>query len=159
MSFSLLTRSFRGNRPARPVRSRLRVDPLEDRCTPTASLITSNATLSASGDGTANTILAQSKDGRYVVISSTSSNLVTGQVGVVGQANLFWFDTASGQRKLITAMTGTNGTQALGMAGTQAVISADGQFVAFVSKAQASFLDPTIPAGGDAGNATDDIFH
>ena len=32
MPFSLLTRPFRGTRPARPVRSRLRVDRLEDRC-------------------------------------------------------------------------------------------------------------------------------
>src|SRR5262249_38706273 len=53
---------------------------------------------------------------------------------------------------------GTNGTQALGTVGTQAVISADGQFVAFVSKSAANSLDPSIPTTGDAGSVTDDIF-
>lgn len=158
MSFSHLTRLFRDVRPSRPTRTRLQADALEDRCTPTSSLVTSNAILSGSGNGTGDTILAQSRDGRFLVISSTSTDLVPGQVDVAGTPDLFWFDTASGQRKLITAKTGTNGTEALGTAGTQAVLSADGQAVAFVSRSQASFLDPAIPAAGDAGSFTDDIF-
>jgi hypothetical protein len=158
MAFSLLTRPFRSARPAPSARARLGALLLEDRCTPTASLITTNASIGASGNGTGDTILAQSRDGRYVVVSSTSTNLVANQVDTTGTADLFWFDTASGERHLLTAMTGSGGTQALGTAGTQAVISADGQFVAFVSRSQASFLDPTIPAAGDAGSFTDDIF-
>ena len=157
MAFSLWTRPVRGTRPARPARPRLRADRLEDRCTPSAALFTTNAGLSASGNGTGDTILALSRNGRFAVVSSTSTDLVTGQVDSPGTPDLFWFDTASGQRKLITAKTGTTG-QALGTAGTQAVISADGQFVAFLSRSQASFLDPTIPAAGDAGSFTDDVF-
>ncbi|OWK36092.1 beta strand repeat-containing protein [Fimbriiglobus ruber] len=158
----------RGGRPFfRPV-----LESLEDRSVP-ASLISSvPGTSTGANDtnvGTATTvILGTSSDGQELLIQSTANNLVTNQVSNPGQTNLFWFNRSTGQRYLISAFDPPAGsavpreTQGEGVVpstpGVQlnAVISADGQSVAFVSVANAGLFNNSLGQTADGGG--DDVF-
>ncbi len=67
-----------------------------------------------------------SADGRYVVYSSSASNLVTGDTN--GKGDTFIFDTV---RKTTERVTGQSGAESTG--GGIASISSNGQFIAFSS--------------------------
>src|SRR5207244_10010249 len=84
-----------------------------------------------------------SGDGRYTVFLSTAANLVTNQVTVNSQANVFLFDKQAGTITLVNHVPGlANTTGNLGvefrfspppLSDLLPVISADGSTVAFVT--------------------------
>ena len=157
MSFSPLSRWLRVGRTARPgPKARLRVETMEDRRTPAASLLSTNFALTdaANDDGQ---LVAVASRGRYAIVTSTATDVVSGQIDSAGTTDLFWVDTLTGQRKLVTAVAGSNGTIATGQVG-QAVISADGLNVAFVSSVSVSQYDTNYTPAADAGSITDDVF-
>lgn len=155
---------------------------LEDRATP-ALLIsdvpanisgsnTNNGSIGGTGigvDGTS-TIIGTSSDGTYLLIQSQATDFVPNQVTPPGQYNLFWYDTSTSERKLISAFdppTGSLfkvGTKSLGVtpsvggAALNAVISEDGQSVAFISPANAAQFDKTLPLGLASDGGGDDLF-
>src|SRR6185436_11213786 len=85
-----------------------------------------------------------SGDGRYVVFSSTATNLAAGDANGF-QADVFLKDTATGDIRLISNdVNGVGGNLASG----RPVISSDGRYVAFYSNANNL-------VAGDTNGATD----
>jgi hypothetical protein len=157
MSFSPLTRWLREGRTARPgPKARLRVEAMEDRRTPAASLLSTNFSLT-DGANDDSQLVAVASRGRYAIVTSSATDVVSGQVDTAGTNDLFWLDTLTGERKLVTAAAGSNGKIATGQVG-QAVISADGLNVAFVSSVTVSTYDTNYTPAADAGSITDDVF-
>ncbi len=72
-----------------------------------------------------------SADGRFLVFVSTASNLVYGDTN--GVMDVFLFDRLTGQTRRLSVTS--EGAQANGPSGWDAVISTDGRTVVFVSKA------------------------
>lgn len=92
-----------------------------------------------------------SADGRYTVFQSTASQMISGQVDVNGVADIFLYDRTTGETVLVsrangTALTAGNGESRL------PVISANGRWVAFVSRAT------NLVASQNDGNSLDDVF-
>ena len=157
MPFSHLTRWLRDGRSAsRGARTTLRVEAMEDRRTPAASLISTNFALTDAANDDSQLVAVASR-GRYAIFTSTATDIVAGQNDSASTTDLFWVDTLTGQRKLVTAAAGSNGTIATGQVG-QAVISADGLSVAFVSNVNAATYDTAFNAATDAGSITNDVF-
>ena len=75
-----------------------------------------------------------SDDGRYSVFSSHATNLVAGQVDVFNTIDAFWHDRATGQTRLVSHSAAS---QASSVGGASVSISADGQWVSFVSAGSA----------------------
>lgn len=140
----------------------LRIESLEDRAVP-ASLQSTDFTLAFPSNGDS-AIVGASEDGRYVIIQSTASNFIEDQIDTEGDMDLFWVDRQTGVRRLVSAETGSLGLKAVGVVPSvpgqvaNAVISADGQAVAFVSKANANRLVDSFFNIGDAGDASADVF-
>jgi Tol biopolymer transport system component len=88
-----------------------------------------------------------SANGRYVVFASAASNLIDGDTN--GKADVFIHDCQTGQTTRISLKT--DGTQTNGDS-MQPAISADGQYVAFVSNAT-NLID------GDTNAKTDIFLH
>jgi hypothetical protein len=164
--FSRAARDGRTRRPKKPA-FRPRMETLEDRSVPAVSLV------SVSSDGLTGanapvTILGTSEDGQQILVQSTATNIVPGQIDVPGTMDLFWFNLQTGERRLITAADpGTAGkfpagTKAAGATSSipgeklNAVISADGQSVAFMSGTSASVFDANLPPVTDGGG--EDLF-
>ncbi len=74
-----------------------------------------------------------SSDGRYVVFESSATNLITGGTAV-GVTNIYLRDRTTGVTTLVSRATGAAGAAGNGSS-IQAVISADGNYVAFASLA------------------------
>jgi Tol biopolymer transport system component len=92
-------------------------------------------TLSGGGEST---WVQQSADGRYVVFTSTASNLVPGQVDLPASQDVFLFDRVAGTATLVTHQHDAPATSAAGafageMGGATPVISRDGRFVAYTA--------------------------
>ncbi|MBP2227849.1 Tol biopolymer transport system component/Ca2+-binding RTX toxin-like protein [Azospirillum agricola] len=104
---------------------------------------------SAAADGTAGNLsgsaTALSQDGRYVVFTSSASNLVAGDTN--GQSDVFVKDMQTGA--IVRASTASDGTQGNDRS-TLGSVSADGRFVAFAS-------DASNLVAGDT-NGAQDIF-
>ncbi len=100
-----------------------------------------------------------SGDGRYVAFNSRATNLVPGAPGGAPDANgaaddVFVFDRVTRQLELVSRRSAADGgAQAIGGVSTDPSISADGRFVAFVSRAT-----NLIPGGGADANPSEDIF-
>lgn len=92
------------------------------------------------GDAIANEARAVSADGRYVVFSSYATNLVAADTN--GFRDVFLWDTTTNSVNLISRSMG--GTQANGDSDS-AVISADGEWIAFVSAASNLSTDSNGP--------------
>lgn len=187
MPFSLLTRWLRDadRRPAK--RPSLLVDRLEDRWNPAASLVDQSFLLPSAGNQPSE-LIAASTDGRYVLFQSKATDLIVNQQDLPDTNDLFWKDLLTGQIKMVTALppVGPNGTydyaqtqdtpqsfslqavldQTIRPSFSQAVLSADGKFVAFSSVINAGRLDdeydsqlfnPTEPnkLGTDLNNTLD----
>ena len=137
---------------------------LEDRCTP-ATLFSTNATQTDSLPADAS-VIGTSRDGRYVLFQSTAINVVQNQIDTPGTNDLFWADSATGERRLVSAERFSKGLKAAGAEVTvaggpaNAVLSADGLSVAFVSKTNANKFDGSNFFGTiiDNGNSSDDVF-
>jgi hypothetical protein len=137
---------------------------LEDRCVP-ATLFSTNATQTDALPADAS-VLGTSRDGRYVLFQSTAINVVQNQIDTPGTNDLFWADSATGERRLVSAERFSKGLKAAGAEVTvaggtaNAVLSADGLSVAFVSKTNANKFDGSNFFGTivDNGNSSDDVF-
>ena len=102
-------------------------------------------TRSAFQAGPQSFVYSASADGRYVVFTSNATNVVPGQLNSNSDQNVFLLDRLTNTRVLVShtpeslTTTGDQGSPgslpAATIAGVPAVISADGNFVAFVSSA------------------------
>ena len=107
-----------------------------------------SANIGATGDSTlTNTTTQVSDDGRYVVYSSSAANLVPGNTAAVGQTDVYWTDTQTGQT--VRVSSADDGTQGDGNSSNPS-ISGDGTIVAFQS-------DADNLVAGDT-NASTDVF-
>ena len=134
------------------------VERLEDRAVPATLISTSGALAGANAPVV---ILGSSDDGQKVLLQSTATNLVTGQIDAPGTIDLFYLDRANGAIQLVTAFgpaPGSGvvpGTVAIGAEPStpgvklNAVISADGSAVGFISGTAASQFDNTLPVTTD----------
>jgi hypothetical protein len=105
---------------------------LLDRVTGTNTLVSRSAgaaTTTANG-GSFNPRV--SADGRFVVFESDATNLVTGQTDANADTDVFLFDRTTGTNTLVSRSTASATTTGTDFSG-EAVISADGQFIAFTS--------------------------
>ncbi len=88
-----------------------------------------------------------SADGRYVVWTSTATNLVSGGTTAYNKTDVFWRDRVSGITKRVSdSTTGENGDGD----SSDAVVSGDGHYVAFISSAKNLVTGDT--------NGVDDVF-
>jgi hypothetical protein len=162
--------SFSRVADGRPLRSaarimRPRVERLEDRCTPVV-LISPASLVSVANDGLHGAdapvdVLGTSDDGNFLLVQSTATNLVSGQVDVPGTTDLFWYDRTTGTVKLVSrrdpALTNGSLATTLGVEPStpgvklNAVISGDGKSVAFLSGANAQQFNAGLPPATDDG--------
>ncbi|MBE9032255.1 DUF4347 domain-containing protein, partial [filamentous cyanobacterium LEGE 11480] len=107
-------------------------------------------TISDTTGGTLSNVESVSADGQFIVFSSPADNLIDGTVGNVsdgnGQEDVFLYDRINQTVQAISVTPSSNPTQQTGNAASTApVISADGRYVAFLSRAT-NLLDVAIPA-------------
>jgi Tol biopolymer transport system component len=115
---------------------------LRDRAFNTTALISGN--LSGAGGGNGSSMLGQaSTNGQFVVFQSDASNLVPNDTN--GVTDIFVRDRVAGTTTLVSVST--NGGPANG-ASTDPVMTADGHYVAFISRASNLVL-------GDTNNLAD----
>lgn len=108
----------------------------------------------ASGSSTANaasTTHSVSSDGRWVLIGSTATNLVTGQSDTSNSADVFLRDRTTGTTILVSRAAGTTTTTANGESFPRAV-SDDGRYVVFLT------LATNLVAGVTDNNSAYDIY-
>jgi Tol biopolymer transport system component len=102
-------------------------------------LISRSATAPSGGNGRSGGVI--SADGKWVMVSSSATNLLPGQTGAAGQ--VFFYDVAAGTLSLATHTPGS-ATAGGDEISTFATMSPDGRFVAFLSGASdlvAGFAD------------------
>ncbi|HNB72083.1 MAG TPA: hypothetical protein PLS70_13265, partial [Acidobacteriota bacterium] len=92
-----------------------------------------------------------SSDGRYVVYVSDALNVVTGQVDANGGQDIFLFDRMTSTTQLVSRAVGMSTTTADASSASPS-ISADGQYIAFVSGAT------NLVTGQTDTNASGDVF-
>ena len=139
------------------------VEALEDRSLPAANLFSNDFSqiFQAAGNSA---VVGASEDGRYVIIQSLANNFIKDQIDTNADWDLFWVDRATGERRLVSAEAGSKGLKAAGIVpsipgqSANAVISADGLSVAFVSKANANRLVGGLFTITDAGDISEDVF-
>src|SRR5262245_44120361 len=102
MPFSTLTHWLR-NRAATSPKSRLILDRLDDRTTPSATLVDVNNSFLGAGNKPSN-LLDLSDDGRYVIFESMATDLIPGQQDIPNTNDLFWKDLQTGDTRMITAL-------------------------------------------------------
>jgi Tol biopolymer transport system component len=91
-----------------------------------------------------------SADGRWIVYSSGSTNLVDGLPDGFAQFRLFLYDRVSGSTTLVSSSAALEASGCGGCGALSAAISADGRFIAFTSSAPD--LVPGQQDDGQAGN-------
>jgi PKD repeat protein len=146
--------------------SRLALERLEDRTVPSVRAASSAATglISDTAAGYAQGPASVSKDGRYIVYADTAANLAANQVmdplspiaqsgggllssgTILPATNIFLFDRGTGQTTLVSHAASNNNLTARGTS-EDAVISADGKWVAFLSNSDDLLSNPTVPSG------------
>jgi hypothetical protein len=174
MAVKSFSRNDRTGRPVSPLTFRPLVERLEERTVP--STLVTRVPPSPSGidpligGDDSSVILGSSDDGRFVLIQSLATNLIQNQVSPPGQTNLFHLDRVANKITLVSAFdpTGsskfTAGQKGLGVvpsipgSSSNAVISADGQSVAFLSSANAFQFDSTLPTGLAVDGGGADLF-
>jgi Tol biopolymer transport system component len=90
-------------------------------------------------------------DGQWIAYSSTSSNLVAGQVSTLGTLNVFLYDRTAGTSALLSGANGSATTAANNFS-SRPSISANGAYVAFES------LSTNLTAGQTDSNNASDVF-
>jgi Tol biopolymer transport system component len=115
---------------------------LRDRTSNTTVLVSANWTGTGGGNGHS-TFAGVSTNGRYVVFESTASDLVPGDTN--GVSDVFVRDLVAGTTVLVSVAA--NGGPGNG-ASTEAVLTPDGRYVAFISTA-------TNLVAGDTNNIAD----
>lgn len=107
---------------------------LHDRSTAATTLATLHAPGQASETASRTSILVSaSADGRYAVFLSTAINVVPGQVNRNDQ-NVFLVDRVAGTTTLVSRAAGLSATTTGDGSALDAAISADGAYIAFVSR-------------------------
>lgn len=105
--------------------------------------------VTATDDSTLTTVNAVSDDGRYVVFTSTATNLVVGQIDTNFAEDIFVHDRVAGTTQLVSRAAGTT-TTAANFFSALPVISADGNYIAYQSRATNLVTGQT-----DTNNGTD----
>lgn len=117
-----------------------------------ANALASRTSSSATGTGNGPSVdPSLSADGRYVAFSSTASNLVAGVADAAGLQDVFLHDRATGATVLVSRAAAGASIPADG-ASSKPRLSANGGFVAFLSKATNGV------SGQVDGNEGDDVF-
>ena len=177
--FSVFSRVSRRSQaaPGRARKSRLAAaERLEARINLTATIVDLAAPRAASGGYPAYdqlpipagaTLVDVSDSGRYVLFSSTDTNVIAGQQTIPSiNPDLFWLDTATDQTRLVTHRAGSP-VQSAGYAGLEgskyfpgygqwpmfeplsADLSGDGRSVVFDSIIAANEYDASVPVEND----------
>ena len=124
---------------------------LWDRDTDTVTLI-SHASVSSTTTGNGASLgRAMSSDGRWVAFDSTATTLIAGASDANATNDAFLWDRTTGTLSLISYLPGASTTAGNGQSVPRA-ISADGQWVAFDSRAV------NLITGGSDGNGAEDVF-
>lgn len=124
---------------------------LYDRDTGVTTLVSRRSgSATATGNGLSDTPV-MSSDGRYVVFRSAATNLVAAQTDANNTFDVFLFDRDTGVTTLVSRTSASATTAGDAVSGA-AVISADGNYVAFSSNAT-----NLVPGQTDT-NATSDVF-
>lgn len=116
---------------------------LRDRQTGTTQRISRNQTGNASANGASSNPLI-SADGRYIVFTSTASDIVNGDGN--NATDIFWYDTQQQQMRMVSR--DITGNASANGASLNPVISSDGRYVAFTSTASSL-------VNGDTNNQQD----
>ena len=124
---------------------------LFDRVVGTTVLVShaSGSPTTAGNGSSGNAAPFLSADGRRVGFDSTATDLVPAQVDTPGTQDAFLFDQASGS---ILLLSYANGSLATAVGGLQAIVSGDGNWIAFSSAAT------NVVAGQVDSNGVNDIF-
>ena len=177
--FSVFSRASRRSQAAthRARKTRLAAaERLEERINLTATIVDLAASRAASENHAAYdqlpipagaTLVDVSDSGRYVLFSSTDTNVIAGQQTIPSiNPDLFWLDTATGQTRLVTHRAGSP-VQSAGYAGLEgfkyfpgygqwpmfeplsADLSGDGRSVVFDSIIAANEYDASVPVEND----------
>jgi Tol biopolymer transport system component len=126
---------------------------LKDRSTGITRLLTSTAAAPAQAANGASRALEISADGRFALVHSTATDLLTDFVdGNGADGDLFLFDLQLGTRLLVSRATRSPLQGGNAEANTFAAMSTDGRFVAFTSKAT------DHAAGVDDAGEDNDVF-
>lgn len=159
---------------------RLGVEILEDRVVPAANPTLVSQALKPptdpglvinGADGPVE-ILGTDEFGRYILVQSTATNLVDRQVTAPGQTNLYRYDVQVKRFELVSVYApdpvgndpfvnfskGLGVTRSIPGQSLNAVISEDGQSVAFLSAGNAYQFDRTLGGGLAADGGGDDLF-
>ncbi len=121
-----------------------------DRAAGGNALASRAATPAATAGGTSSPT-AVTPDGRFAVFSSEGRNVVPGQVDGNRGRDVFLYDRESGARTLVSHAAGAPATAGNGPS-AGGVMSADGRWIAFVSRAT------DLVAGATDANADYDLF-
>ena len=177
--FSVFSRASRRSQAATHHARKTRLaaaERLEERINLTATIVDLAASRAASENHAAYdqlpipagaTLVDVSDSGRYVLFSSTDTNVIAGQQTIPSiNPDLFWLDTAMGQTRLVTHRAG-NPVQSAGYAGLEgskylpgygqwpmfeplsADLSGDGRSVVFDSIIAANEYDASVPVEND----------
>ena len=106
--------------------------------------------------GGASTTAGISSDGRYVLLFSNADNLLPGMTGANPGRNLFLHDRVAGTTVLVNHVAGDPSTTANAEV-TNAVLSADGRWAAFASRAT-NLVAGQVEGGIQSWSAASDIF-
>lgn len=107
---------------------------LFDRLSGTNTLVSRTSSSGVSAGNFPSSICGISADGGYVVFLSVSTNLVPGQIDLNENQDLFVYDRLAGTTMLVS-QSATSATIAANDASLDAVVSADGRWIAYPSEA------------------------
>lgn len=107
---------------------------LDDRQTGARILVSRSSASAVTGGNRDADQPVVSADGRFVVFQSDATNLVAGLSDTNDTTDLFLFDRIAGTTRLVSRSSASATTTGQGPSG-DAVISADGRYVSFVSRA------------------------
>lgn len=122
---------------------------LVQRATGAVTLVSrQSGTASTAGDDLSTTG-ALSQDGRYLLFSSYSTNLIPGQTDTNDAGDTFLFDRVAGTSTLVSHADGSSSAAGNGWSGAASQLAADGSYAAFLSTATDLTADTDANGGND----------
>jgi len=125
---------------------------LYDRVARTTTVVSHDAGSSAVTGNAESIAPVISADGRWVVYSSNSTNLVDDLPDLLAQVRLYLYDRVSGSTTLVSSSAALASSGCGGCGALSATISADGRFIAYTSPA------PDLVPGQQDDNEVNDVF-
>ncbi|MBI4749666.1 MAG: PD40 domain-containing protein [Acidobacteria bacterium] len=122
-----------------------------DRQAGTTELVTRAAGTSTTTGNASSTLPVVSSDGRYIAYQSLATNLVTSLTDSNSNFDIFIFDRQTGTTELVSRVAGTS-TVTANTSSENAVVSADGRYIAFRSGAT------NLVTGQTDSNSGNDVF-